>query len=204
MIMEKNNKKIVFDLPEEAVLGDIFDEILKNNNLEETTEDFFASIKNNQDPRVLILIDAAKIIFQKKIPEEKIIELLQKHLDVSKEAAEKIVVDIKQKITPYVKEVSIDNIDNKSIKEISAQEFILEKIKKNMPNQQPSYSQISETEKVKKVEIKNVEENAKNLKKSDLRDEVKTQQISKEENSNKNTIEQPKDNKKDVYREPIE
>ena len=39
--MDKNNKRIIFDLPEEVAMVDIIDEILKDNGLAESDEEFF-------------------------------------------------------------------------------------------------------------------------------------------------------------------
>lgn len=197
--MEKNNKKIIFDLPGETVLVDVFDEILKNNGLEETTDDFLKSIENNQEPRVLILIDSAKVIFQKKISEEKTVELLQKHLKTSKEVAEKIVTNIKQKIIPYAKEVSTGEYEKeqRANLKLSSQEIILKKIKENTPIEQ--YDSLSE-EKVKIVEIKDVDKNARNMKKFTRGTDIVAPKTSVVEDLG----DQLKNKKHDVYREPIE
>lgn len=201
--MEKNNKTIIFNLPGETVLADVFDEILNNNGLEETTDDFLKSIENNQEPRVLLLIDVAKTIFQKKIPKDKTVELLQKHLEISKEKAEKLVIDIEQKIIPYVKEISNKEGEEDLKEKLSAQDFILEKIRENAPSKIVNQEDGLLKEKVKMVEIKNVEKNAENIKKTLTRGNI-VPKMPVTQNFGEELNRDIKDKKKDVYREPIE
>ena len=93
------------------------------------------------------------------IPEEKLVELLEKHLEVSKETAEKIISDIKEKLIPYIKIINIE--EKEATPEPSTQEIILEKIRNNTPAQQIAPLPL---EKVKNIEVKSVEENAEKLK----------------------------------------
>ena len=175
------NQKITFLLPDNITIVDIIDKILKNNGLEESLTDFIDKVTQKKEPRKMIIRDAALTITEKKFPEEKLVELLQTHLETSKEVAENIIKEIKEKLIPYAKEISMDE---EKITEtpltLSTQEIILEKIRVNNPNQQAEPStQPAPLEIVKEVEIKNVEENAKKI-----------------ENVGKG--------KQDTYREPIE
>ena len=90
-------------MPEEISMVDVIEEILNRNELQETSEEFFNKDIKGIEPRKIIIRDAAISIFQKKIPENKLVELLEKHLETSKETAQKIVSEIKQKLIPYAK-----------------------------------------------------------------------------------------------------
>ncbi|OGZ63722.1 MAG: hypothetical protein A3A98_00315 [Candidatus Staskawiczbacteria bacterium RIFCSPLOWO2_01_FULL_40_39] len=146
--MEKiNNQRIVFNLPEDTTIVEVIDEILKNNGLEENNKEFINKLKQEKEPKFSVAKDAAITLAQKKIPEKKLIELLAKHLETSKENAEKIVRDIKQKLIPYAKKVPTEEpLKKKEIIQAESQ-------KSPLP-----YS--------KKIETANVEENAEKLQKA--------------------------------------
>ena len=112
-----SDNTFIFDYPKEAILIDPIDEILKNNGLGESSKEFVDKDVEGIEPRAMIIRDAALTIAGKKIPEEQLVELLQKHLGISKETSEKILSEIKQKIVPYIKMVKLEKeIDQNQIK----------------------------------------------------------------------------------------
>ena len=120
--MKKNNPKIDFALPEDTSLVDVIYDILEKNNIKQSDEEFIDKvIQRKEESRVVIIRDAAVTVFQKKISESKVVELLQKHLETSKEIAEKIVADIKEKLIPYAQIIDTnkktDAIDIQETKE---------------------------------------------------------------------------------------
>lgn len=146
-------KQIVFQLPENTYLFEMIDEILKKNNLEQTPKDFFSP--SNAESRSHIIKDSAIILYQKKVPEDKLADFLEKHLKTSKENVKKVIIDIKEKLVPYIK--VIDVIEEK---EEEKREF-----QKPLPPPQPEVLPPG----VKKVDIKDVEENAEQLKREGRR-----------------------------------
>ena len=155
--------KIDFEFPrDDLTIIDVVYEILEKHNLGYYQKDSSKWPQKGDESYAMIIIDTVSIVLKKIISEEKIVELLEKHLKISEVKAKEVLSDIKIKIIPYAKEVSVDD-HKKGIGKVSAQEFILEKIKKNAPIQQASFSQPS-NEKIKKIEIKSVEDNAENLK----------------------------------------
>lgn len=185
------NKEIDFELPgDKSVIDTIYD-IIKDNGLVESPEKLLDRYRSKKESPALIIRDAALIIFQKKIPDEKLAEILAKHLETSKEIAVRVVGDIKEKLVPYIKIV-----DSTKDKEASVQEILIEKIKRGIPEDQSSQQEISmpSPEPVKKVQIESVEENAEKLKKQ--REEIVRPGTIGEELQKKGQT--------DKYREPIE
>ena len=70
---ESLNAKIIFELPETTIIEKIINEILKDNNLEESSDE--ASRKSTQggESRAIILKDTISVVLQKKIPDEKLV-----------------------------------------------------------------------------------------------------------------------------------
>ena len=98
--METQEKRVIFNLPEETTFIDVVEGILANNGLAETSEEFYEKDIAGIEPRLLIVRDAAISAFLKKAPENIIIDLLGKHLESSKETAENIFREIKNKLLP--------------------------------------------------------------------------------------------------------
>jgi len=214
MNTEKINQKIVFNLPEEITTIDVIDEILKSHGLEENSKDFFNKIiaeeELGKESKVSIIKDVAVLIVQKKIPENKIVELLGKHLEIPQETAEKIIQDIKEKLVPYAKVIDLEkeSIERErrkqeaekqreiEYKKEKIQEELLDKIRGNAPAQEHELEELPEPA-VKKVDITDVEKNAEKIKR-DRRPIIST---TKKQESLKET---PKENKPDPYKEPIE
>ncbi|MDO8530299.1 MAG: hypothetical protein Q7S10_02750 [bacterium] len=146
---KSSSQQIVFNLSEDVTLLEVIKNILENNNLKESDEDFFNKDKRGKEPRAIIIKGAAVSVFEKKVPEKKIVEFLAKHLEVSEETAEKIVGDIKQKLIPFAKIV-----DTEKEEEIQ---------KAAEPHPEIKIDREKIIPFVKKVETKNVEENAKKM-----------------------------------------
>src|SRR3989344_8218117 len=109
--MEKNShQRIIFNLPGETTTAEVMLEILKNNKLEENKLEFLKKSIKGEDTHLSIIRDATFTMVEKKIPEEKLVELSAKHLGVPKDSAERIVADIKKKIIPYAQIIDMEKI----------------------------------------------------------------------------------------------
>jgi len=176
---KSKNQRIAFSFPEEITTVDVIHEILENNGLPESNQEYVDKLTKEVEPRMKIARDAAIAMFEKKVPENKVAELLAKHLETSPEIAKKIVVDINQKLIPYAKVIT----DEEEPKRETA--------KPAAPTPPPPKMPYS-----KKIEIPNVEENAANMEKSEQLQKART------------VIPQPETPKPqgapDPYKEPIE
>lgn len=107
MAIENNKARIDFEIPggESRSLLEVIYEILRDNNLWPPKKEDLKNL-NSGESYAITIRDAAVIMYKKRIPEEKIVELLQKHLKTSPETTQKIIVSIKQRILPYAREVS--------------------------------------------------------------------------------------------------
>lgn len=164
---------MIFTFPGETTIIEVIDEILKNNGLTESPGEFFNKSTKGQEPRAIVVRDAAISLTRKKAPEDVIASLLQKHLATSKEVAQKIISDIKEKILPFAgrkeaPEKSSTKIDlpEEEKKEAfkKAKEELLRKIEinKNIPKPEPKQAP---TPYKKNPEITDVEDNAKDMEK---------------------------------------
>lgn len=142
---------------------EVIDEILSNNSLAESDQEFLDKSDNGLEPRLIIIRDAALVMAEKKVPEKKIVELLQEHLETSKEIAQNIVNEINQKLIPYAKAISDEEETTPSENSDYSQE-LLEKIQQNAPTKTPKEEPLPAYE--KKIEISNVEKNAEKLTKA--------------------------------------
>ena len=100
--MKDNNQTVIFLLSEEATPAEIILDILKKNEINDPTDDFEDESKT---PRLVIVNEATKDFFEKKITEEKMSELFQNELKISKETAMGIINDIKVRLIPYAKKI---------------------------------------------------------------------------------------------------
>lgn len=151
--MPNTNLKVIFDLPEDISTISIIDEILRDNGLAENAKEFLEKDDNGEEPRLIIVWDSTIVMAQKRIPEEKIIELLAKHLKTSQETARKIVSDIKEKLIPFAK------IENQGG---NFQEELLNKIRGNAPVIEPEKK--LPVPNIKKRSIIDVDKNAEKIK----------------------------------------
>lgn len=114
-----NNLRVLFTEKADSMLG----EILKNNGLQESEEEFFSKLKQGKDPKEIIIRDAATTIAKKIISEGKLVELLQKHLEVSKEITEKIVAEIKKNLLPLLRVYPDEKFDDPAFQEKVSEEI---------------------------------------------------------------------------------
>lgn len=184
--MEKN-LRVIFTKKADVVLFDI----LKNNGLEESEEEFFSKLEQDKEPKETIIKYAAITITKKIMPDENLIELLQKHLETSNNTAEKIVHDIKNKLLPLLLVYPSERFNDPVFREeISKKIFESE----NEGKQETKGQGGTLSPFVKKVEVTNVEKNAEILEKE------------REKTSKIGTVgeELQKKGQSDKYRESIE
>lgn len=199
--MEENNKKLIFELPDDSV--DIIDTvygILDRYNLR-SKKDLIELPQKREKTQAMTIIDSAINIFN-NTPQEKLSLDLQKYLEINSEIADKIILDIKKDLVPYIK---ISKPETSIAEKESVQSIILEKIKQGQENIQKPLND------VKKVTIKNVEENAEVSQQNKLyTDDVKKviQETTEKGRPEKEKFGESRfeEEKKgpDSYREPIE
>src|SRR3989344_3930877 len=202
------NKRIIFNIPGDTTLVDILEDILRNNGLTESDEEYFNTSQQGKEPRLLIIRDAMLILIQNKVPEKKLASFLSTHLKTSPKVAEKIIEEIKEKLLPSVKEVT-NGTEKIEITEKSTdtQKILLEKIQQKTREQKLQQKPKEEPlpPGVKKPKNTNVEQNAKLMEKKSI---PITDQDSVENKGEKNVItvieKEEKPNPLDTYREPIE
>ena len=105
-VCELKKKKLLgefFDFPENTTLDKAIDEILKRNKLEKGNDETLGKTLQEVESKAVIIEHAALTIIKKIIPENKLVEFLEKHLEASNETARKIVKDINQTIIPFAK-----------------------------------------------------------------------------------------------------
>lgn len=179
--MKKQNQRVIFT--DKAEL--IFSKIVQENNLQETLQKTGGfSVSHKESPEMIARM-ATVIMARKTVSEEKVSELLQKHLNLPQESIRKIMDDIKNRLLPLLLVYPEENFQNPIFRnEISKKVFGQEK---QLTDSQAINAQ------VKKIEVPDVEKNAQELQKK------RTGKIQK------NTIgEQIKNKGQDRYREPIE
>ena len=137
-----NNKRVIFDLLDDNTIVDITEGILKNNNLEESNEEYFKKATTGQEPRARIIRDTALVMVQKKIPEEKLVELLEKHLEIKKNVAENIIKEINEKLIPFAKV-----IDEEKEAEIRKQQEETKRQQEELEEKSKNQEEINEQQK---------------------------------------------------------
>ncbi len=105
MINTTNNQRIIFLLPEDVTMDEIIFSILKNNELEETSEEACEKSIKGELSRLIIIRDVARDLAEKKVSERDLIQSLRNQLEIPEEKAEKLVSNIKERIIPFAKEV---------------------------------------------------------------------------------------------------
>ena len=107
--MENTNKKIIFLIPDENTsFVQIISGILEKNGIQNINDDL---LEKEDDSKWMTVIKTIKDLFDKKITEEKMTELLQNELKVSKESATAITKELKEKIIPFGKKINIPDDD---------------------------------------------------------------------------------------------
>lgn len=156
--MEQKKLRVIFtDQVEET-----FDQLAQTHDLQETDEEFNSYLENGNESREMILRDAIEVMAKKMIPEKKLIELLEKHLTISKESAEQIVKEVKEKILPILFIYPDEKFNDPSFRE---------EISKKLGEKVEEPTKLVSRPVIKKVEITDVEENAEKLKRMGKRDQ---------------------------------
>jgi len=175
----KKNLRVIFIDEAEVVFSDI----LKSFGLQETDEEFDEYILHNQESRESIARDAVVVMAKKLIPQEKLIEILQKHLQIPKESAGGIIINIKNKLLPLLLVFPDEKFNDPIFRE---------EISKKIFGEEEPTTEMPPLPIVKKVEIKDVEKNAVELEKK------------KESKTAAETIGESLKNMQDKYRESTE
>lgn len=197
-----NNKRVMFALPEGTTITEVIFGILESNGLKESNEEVLNKSADGKDSKLIIVRDAAITIVEKKIPEKKLIELLQKHLATSQETAEKIVYDINQKLVPFAKIIDLEKNSKIEDQKEKFREELLKKINSNR-NTPVKDKEVPLSPYSKKLDITNVEENAEKMQKEGKNS--MTEEKNKFPKKNEENRKLPTQNiEADVYREPIE
>jgi hypothetical protein len=180
---EKAEEKLLFNLPSNITLEESISQILENSGLEESRQEALKKSQEGKESRATIVKDAATAMAKKLIPKEKLVELLQKHLETNKEIAEKIVADIASTLIPSAK--IAETSKNQYSKE-HFQEELLNKVRQsaNIPVESEPEPPASY---IKKVPVVDVEKNAQAMQHAQQRPEeppiqsppIKPQQVDK-------------------------
>lgn len=147
MVDLKNVRVIFTDKAE-----DVFSEIIKKYELQETDEEFFNDIEDREESRRSIVKDAITVMVKRIIPEEKLVEFLEKHLNLPKESTQKMVADLKNNLLPILLVYPEEKFNDSFFRE-----EVSKKVFKEVQEITPP------TEIIKKIGIKDVEENAERL-----------------------------------------
>ncbi|MEK7664118.1 MAG: hypothetical protein AAB340_01570 [Patescibacteria group bacterium] len=180
------NKNLTIPLNEEAI--SILDEIEKKYHLEESDDELIEIIDKDKPIRTVILTNLAIDLVLEKISNHEFLDGLQKNLGLSKDQTKSLALDVVNKLLPLLKPFTDEEIrryrstpepnlptENEKVKnpkELTTQELLIEKIKQSIPDEKlkEASDRQQETDNnqqamVKKVEVKDVEENAEDLKK---------------------------------------
>src|SRR5581483_7789633 len=149
----QTSRNITFSSPSGSTEDSVVDEIIKRNYLQEDPQDFLEKFFQDEEPIALIIQEAAVSLAEKKIPEKRLAELLQKHLEVSQKTAENIVSDIQQKLVPFIRIETPKTSNTKS----SYRQELLKRVQKNISEQS---EEIPPTVSIKKPEVSDVDKNA--------------------------------------------
>jgi hypothetical protein len=142
-IIEENketDEEVFFALPEEKSLSEEIMKILENNGLKESPSDFFKKDSQEKEPYAIIIRDAALSLVKKIVPEKTLLDFLHKHLKISLKIGEKVLEEIKEKLIPYIKILTPQEIEAKTQKE-NLENELLKKI--GNPPQNPVKREVS-------------------------------------------------------------
>lgn len=110
--MANNNdaqtQRVIFQIETGPVV--VVSNILKKYNLEESSEEACKKINEGKKPRTNIIIRAASDLVLNKISETGFISTLEKQLEITKQTAEKIINDVKEKLLSTAKIVTVGEI----------------------------------------------------------------------------------------------
>ncbi len=162
----------------------IFSEIIKKYNLQERDEELYKKYAEGKEGQVKIIRDAVKTIAKKIIPDEKLAELLEKHLRVSRDIINKMIQDIKSNLLPLLLMFPEEKFNDPIFREEISKKVFGEEKGTILPYD-------------KKIEIKDVDKNAEKIKQ--VGKTLKTEFIVPEKEN-----QQVQNQKPDTYRESIE
>jgi len=196
--MEQTNspkKQLFFD---ETFLK-VSSDVLQKYKLDESPEELIEKMKTDKQLYCEIFMDIVRNLFGKSIKENELVPLLESKLSISKEIAEKLGIDIKEKILPLIKEVETPTEEQK------------EETRENIQTEKDD-----ELSFIKKTPIISVEENEKVLKKErepiitkkpidteEIKKPVKKKDGSSLEKAKESTPQSKQPKGPDSYREPI-
>ena len=112
--MEQNNQSIQLPDNIEQILLDI----TKKYNIEQTKDEISKKIDQNENSNTIIIALATKQYFLKNISDNELVDQLKDGLKISDEIANKISVDIKEKIIPQTKILVVGADGNLAIENI--------------------------------------------------------------------------------------
>lgn len=110
--MANNNdaqtQRVIFQIDTGPVV--VVSNILKKYDLEESSEEACKKIKEGKKPRVNIIIQAASDLVLNKISETGFISTLEKQLEITRQIAEKIISDVKEKLLSTAKKITVGEL----------------------------------------------------------------------------------------------
>lgn len=192
--MESNNQRIIFDVSGDATAAQIMLGILEKNGIQNPSDDLSEEV-----PKLVVVNNMAKDLFEKKVSKEEGINLLRSKLSVSEEVASKITSDIETNLIPFAKKINIPADETNLSKNQKSSDLVFDV-------KQPVGAEGA----LKKTKTINARPQEKPTEiKTEIDNNKKTKIPKKYSKKNKTTDEfanlqpaQPK--KSDTYREPIE
>lgn len=187
--MENNNQKIIIFKKGGKDLIDIIEEILANNGLKESSNDYIEKIRQKKNTLFDALYVSAKNLASGKIVETNFLSDIQQKLNISEQTAKNILKEIKEKFLVLVEVVSGDAYE----------------IKEAAPNFKIETRQSIEPTPLPEKKEKNIESKTKSVAPVKKRVVKEKNEIISEQLKNPAEYTQPVQKKQnDSYREPIE
>lgn len=119
-----NKEKIYFKEDSAPIIFDM----LKNNGLEETKEDFLKRLSEKRLLQGEIIIGTAEKIFLKEDTKDNLITFLQTELNTTKKTATKIYNEILEKLIPIADKYTLPDNKNQIVEPMQKTEILKEKI----------------------------------------------------------------------------
>ncbi|OGZ69317.1 MAG: hypothetical protein A3D44_02560 [Candidatus Staskawiczbacteria bacterium RIFCSPHIGHO2_02_FULL_42_22] len=206
MIEEKNTI-----IPFSKNATDILYGIEKKYKLEETREETIQRIHNHKIHKINIVATLVRNFILEEISNTEFLDALHKELHISKEAVKNLAIDIVDNLIPLLEKIPEDQLEEYNRKKRSKeknkeadvkktenkkgefQEQLLNKIRGDVNIPKPEPKETPATPNLKKPEIEDVEDNAK---------DIQHVQQKKEETVVPPTLKEEK--KADPYQEPVE
>ena len=109
-MINNDTKIIVF----EENYNDIIVEILKNNNLQESWDNYFEKIDKGKEPWSDIIYQSTKNLVAGNFTESEFISEIQKQLKTTEQTAKNILKEVKEKVLPLARIISKDEIEEET------------------------------------------------------------------------------------------